>query len=206
VRKQWSVIVGVVAVVIVLAAVAVAAVVARERMQAAEVRACLDQLKEYPPQVSTERWFPPEEVTDLGVYTEIHWQTRVQGECGVGFSSVRYLYQGVVRLRPEDATAVAKRITQTPQPSPEESATEESATEESDPEAPDTATSSPAPVVTSAVGAVPAEIWPDLAPFVPRGVTWVHNQAYDDAQGLGRVRSLYVDPKRSVAFFEITEG
>jgi hypothetical protein len=193
VRKQWSAIVGVAAVVVVLIVVAVVAVVARERMEAAELRECRDRMQDYSRQVNTDRWFSPEDLIDLGAYTEIHWQMRTEGQCADGFSSVAQVYQGVVRLRPEDAKVAAKRITDTPEPT----------------ESPDVSESTPAAPAPSSLapdGAVPPEIWPDLLPFVPRGVTWVHNQNYDDAQGLQRGRSLYVDAERSVAFFEITEG
>jgi hypothetical protein len=188
VRKQWRTIVGVLAVVVVLVGVGAVAVVARGRMEAAEARACRQRVQDYSRQVNTERWFSPEDLLDLGVYQGIHWQTRTEGECGIGFSSVVYVYQGVVRLLPEDAERLAKRITDTPPAS-----------------RPEVDDADPAPS-RSAADAVPPEIWPDLVPFVPGGVTWVHSQDYDDAQGLSRQRSLYVDAKRSVAFFEMAEG
>jgi hypothetical protein len=201
VRKQWSTIAGVAVVVAVLVVVALAAVVARTRMQAAENQQCRERVRDDSRRVNTERWYSPEELIDLGIYQEIHWQTRTEGECDQGATMVNYLYQGVVKLRPEDARTLAKRITDVAQngwlsfPSP-------SSPPPSSPSPTGTAQAS----TGTAVGGVPLVIWTDLLVFVPAGVKWVHSPAYDAAQVPSRKRSLFVDPDLAVAFFSFSDS
>lgn len=165
----------VVAVVVVLIGVAYAAVVARGRMKDAEARQCLESMATTAQEVHTERWYPPDELLDLGAYQEIHWQVRGSVHCEGVPDVTDYRHQGVVRLRPEDARAVARKM----------AALRDDA---------DTASS-----------AVPVEVWPGLAGFVPPGVRWQHSRRYDGSLNLDRRRQLYVDPKAAIGLFIVTD-
>jgi hypothetical protein len=165
----------VVAVVAVLIGVAYSAVVARGRMKDAEARQCRESVAAAAQEVHTERWYPPEELLDLGNYPEIHWQVRGSLHCAGIPDVTDHRHQGVVRLRPEDARALASRM----------------AAVRDDAE--------------NAASAVPVQVWPGLAGFVPAGVRWQHSRRYDEAQQLERRRQLYVDPKSAIALFVITE-
>ena len=81
----------------------------------------------------------------------------------------------MVRLRPDDARTVANRMAALRD---------------------DGATAAPA---------VPVEVWPGLAGYVPPGVRWQHSRRYDESLNLDRRRQLYVDPKAAIALFVITE-
>ena len=57
---------------------------------------------------STTRWDPPAQLAALGEYVEIHWQARALGDpCSRAPGPTDWSYQGVVKLRPEDARALA---------------------------------------------------------------------------------------------------
>jgi hypothetical protein len=60
--------------------------------------------------VRTTRWDPPAQLADLGEYVEIHWQVRTLGDpCSRAPGPTDRAYQGVVKLRPEDARTLAAK-------------------------------------------------------------------------------------------------
>ncbi|RAY13494.1 hypothetical protein DPM19_20800 [Actinomadura craniellae] len=88
----------------------VAAVIVATVMATSDPR-CADQLKAGEAKVRTSRWEPAGELPGLGRYVEIHWQVRALGNpCSRSVPGpTDRTYQGVVRLRPEDARSLAAR-------------------------------------------------------------------------------------------------
>jgi len=70
--------------------------------------ACAEQKAADEAAVRTTRWDPPAQLAALGEYVEIHWQARALGDpCSRAPGPTDWSYQGVVKLRPEDARALA---------------------------------------------------------------------------------------------------
>jgi hypothetical protein len=60
--------------------------------------------------IHTTRWDPPGQLADLGEYLEIHWQARALGDpCSPAPGPTDWTYQGVVKLRPDDARTLAAK-------------------------------------------------------------------------------------------------
>jgi hypothetical protein len=138
--------------------------------------ACQASLRADEAKVRTERWDPPTELPDLGEYLEIHWQARAAGDpCDRAPGPTDWRYQGVVKLKPADAKALAEQY--------DWGAVEASA----DPNDPDT----------------PAQLWDALKPFVPADVRWRHSRIYDQEEPQIRWRTFYFDPDRAVAWFAL---
>jgi hypothetical protein len=71
---------------------------------------CAEQKAADEAAVRATRWDPPAQLADLGEYVEIHWQARALGDpCSRAPGPTDWSYQGVVKLRPEDARALAAR-------------------------------------------------------------------------------------------------
>jgi hypothetical protein len=72
--------------------------------------ACADQKAADEAAVRTTRWDPPAQLAELGEYVEIHWQARALGDpCSRAPGPTDWSYQGVVKLRPEDARVLAAK-------------------------------------------------------------------------------------------------
>lgn len=72
--------------------------------------ACQASVQAGEAKVRTERWDPPAELPDLGDYLEIHWQARAAGDpCDRAPGPTDWVYQGVVKLRPDDARKLAEQ-------------------------------------------------------------------------------------------------
>lgn len=183
-----------VAVVGVLIGGATAAALAVRRSVDADERACAARLADAELKIRTDRWDPPEELADLGEYLGIHWQLRAGGAaCSWVPGPTGWQYQMVVQLRPAQAHALAQRISETAKQAAAEQAGEEHpAAGESTGQAGDGM-------------AVPGDVWPGLAGFLPSAATWVHHAAYDDLHHSARWRALYVDPVSSRAFVALND-
>jgi hypothetical protein len=71
---------------------------------------CAEQKAADEAKVRTARWDPPAQLADLGEYLEIHWQARALGDpCSRAPGPTDWTYQGVVKLRPEDARTLAAK-------------------------------------------------------------------------------------------------
>jgi hypothetical protein len=71
---------------------------------------CAEQKAADEAKVHTTRWDPPAQLAELGEYVEIHWQARALGDpCSRAPGPTDRTYQGVVKLRPEDAGTLAAR-------------------------------------------------------------------------------------------------
>lgn len=71
-------------------------------------RACPDQLAADKARIRTERGFPAEQVPGLGEFLDVHWQVGTPANpCSRVPGPTDWRYQGVVRLRPADARALA---------------------------------------------------------------------------------------------------
>ena len=94
-----------------LATVAVLAALTACTEPAAEKPAgCATQKAADEAAVRTTRWDPPAQLAALGEYVEIHWQARALGDpCSRAPGPTDWSYQGVVKLRPEDAKALAAK-------------------------------------------------------------------------------------------------
>ena len=92
-----------------LATVAVLAALGACTEPAAEKpAACAEQKAADEAKVRTTRWDPPAQLAALGEYVEIHWQARALGDpCSRAPGPTDWSYQGVVKLRPEDARSLA---------------------------------------------------------------------------------------------------
>ncbi|MGN9893967.1 hypothetical protein [Micromonospora sp. L31] len=71
-------------------------------------RTCPDQLAADTAEIRTDRGFPAENVPGLGDFLDVHWQVDTEANpCSRGPGPTDWVYQGVVRLRPADARALA---------------------------------------------------------------------------------------------------
>ncbi|MER6592270.1 hypothetical protein ABT214_10515 [Micromonospora purpureochromogenes] len=71
-------------------------------------RACPDRLAADKAEVRTDRGFPAEHLPGLGDFLDVHWQVDTEANpCSRVLGPTDWMYQGVVRLRPADARALA---------------------------------------------------------------------------------------------------
>jgi hypothetical protein len=71
---------------------------------------CAEQKAADEAKVRTTRWDPPAQLAELGEYVEIHWQAHALGDpCSRAPGPTDWTYQGVVKLRPEDARTLSAR-------------------------------------------------------------------------------------------------
>jgi hypothetical protein len=135
-------------------------------------RSCVEQRRIDEAKVRTAAWHPADDLPDLGMYLEIHWQAHAMGDpCSRMPGPTDWTYQGVIRLRPEDAGTLAARFAWEPI----------------------TAMASPAPPEPS--------IWPALAPVLAADVHWSRSHAYDTAPPQTRWREVYLDADRALLLF-----
>ncbi|MEU4775203.1 hypothetical protein [Micromonospora sp. NPDC023644] len=145
-----------------------------------EAGACRESVRVEEAKVRTDRWAPPEQLPDLGDYPEIHWQLRASGDpCGRAPGPTDWAYQGVVRLRPEDARTLAQRYGFEPYA----------------PAGPDQAPHSGGP----------ADAWPALAPFLPAAPRWLHSRSYDEGNPSTRWRAAFLDVEHRTLFFTLND-
>lgn len=143
-------------------------------------RNCPAEVEARETQVHADRSWTEHDLPGIGEYIEVHWQIHATGDpCIRVPGPTDWHYQGVVRLRPTDATALAhkyqdwRRVPTPASPSPDDYEWD-----------------------------TPSQMWPALAPFVPTGVRWMHSARYASSEFQGsRWGDLYLDPDRSLAFF-----
>lgn len=146
----------------------------------ADAGACQESVNTAEAKVRTDRWDPPEEMPDLGAYPEIHWQVRALGNpCSRGPGPTDWVYQGVVKLRPEDARRLAERYEFVPY-----------------------AAVNPAELPPSSS---PADAWPALVPFLPSEPRWLYSTSYNEADPSPRWRVAFLDVEHQTAFFMLTD-
>ncbi|MCG5470509.1 hypothetical protein LADH09A_004459 [Micromonospora sp. LAH09] len=143
------------------------------RGDAADRRTCQVAVDAAQSTVRTDRWDPPDELPGLGAYPEIHWQGRPLGNpCSLLPGPTDWAYQGVVRLRPEDAQALAEQYDFVPY-----------ATLDPD-ELPDSA--------------APTDVWPALAPYLPTQPVWRYSASYTAGN---QTRVAFLDVEHQTVFF-----
>ncbi|MGB2570987.1 hypothetical protein ACPFP2_21415 [Micromonospora citrea] len=156
----------------------VAAAILSVRGDSDEVSACRESVQAGEAKVRTDRWNPPEEIPGLGDYPEIHWQVRALGDpCTRAPGPTDWAYQGVVRLRSEDARRLAKRYEFVPY------------TSVGQPPHPDS----------------PADAWPALVPFLPTQAHWLHSAQYDEENPSTRWRAAFLDVEHQTLFFVLRD-
>ncbi|MFI5911349.1 hypothetical protein [Dactylosporangium sp. NPDC051541] len=162
-----------------IVAVSVVVVVSLIRDDVAS-RACPAQLQADESKVRSDRNWTEMDLPGVGDYAEVHWQLRAAGDpCLRAPGPTDWHYQGVIRLRPEDATALAQGYSDWQS-------------------VPVSATPSPGGYEWD----TPSQMWSALVPFVPVGVSWSHSLSYANTQFQhGRWGDLYLDPDKTVAFF-----
>ncbi|SCL59089.1 hypothetical protein GA0070604_3978 [Micromonospora eburnea] len=146
----------------------------------AESRACQESVKAAEAKVRTDRWDPPEDLPGLGAYPEIHWQLRALGNpCSRVPGPTDWAYQGVVKLRPEDARTLAKRYEFVPYESVNLD------------ELPDDSS--------------PADVWPALAPFLPTESRWLHSRSYNETDPSPLWRVAFLDVEHQTLVFMLND-
>ncbi|WP_146603932.1 hypothetical protein [Micromonospora deserti] len=145
-----------------------------------EVSKCQESLHAAEAMVRTDRWDPPEEMPDLGDYPEIHWQVRAQGSpCSRGPGPTDWAYQGVVKLRPEDARRLAERYEFVPWASVDPDELPHSSS--------------------------PADAWSALVPFLPTEPRWLHSRLYNEGNPSPRWRVAFLDVENRTLFFMLND-
>jgi hypothetical protein len=150
------------------------------RDDTAQTRTCRESVQAAEATVHTDRWDPAEELPSLGEYPEIHWQQRTRANpCSRVPGPTDWAYQGVVRLRPEDARALAGRYDFVPW----------------------------AAVGQDQVppGSTPADVWPALVPFLAGGSRWLHSRAYDETAPSPRWRVAFLDVEHRTLLFMLND-
>ncbi|MEV0902448.1 hypothetical protein [Actinoplanes sp. NPDC049802] len=139
---------------------------------------CPEQIAASQATVHTDRRWTEADIPGIGNYSEIHWQLRAAGNpCSRVPGPTDWRYQGVIRLRPEDATALATRYDWRPVPAVIPSGSEKYEYE------------------------TPNQMWPALVPFVPDGTRWLHSEAWAETYSQGaQWTALYLAPDHALAF------
>lgn len=145
-----------------------------------EVSACQESVHAGEAKVRTDRWDSPEEMPDLGDYPEIHWQVRALGNpCTRAPGPTDWAYQGVVKLRPEDARRLAERYEFVPYASVNLDELPHSSS--------------------------PADAWPALVPFLPTESRWLHSRLYNEGNPSTRWRVAFLDVEYQTLFFMLND-
>lgn len=145
-----------------------------------EVSACQESVHAEEAKIRTDPWNPPEDMPDLGDYLEIHWQVRALGNsCTRVPGPTDWAYQGVVKLRPEDAQRLAERYEFVPYTSVDLN------------ELPDSTT--------------PSDVWPALVPFLPSEPRWLHSRLYNEGNPSARWRVAFLDVEHQALFFMLND-
>lgn len=132
--------------------------------------------------VRTDRWAVlTQELPGVGDFVDVHWQARSAGDpCSRGPGPTDWRYEGVVRLRPQDARALGAGYDWQPVP----------------------ASGSPG---TSGFD-TPDRMWLTLAPFVAPGARWLHSATYAGTHFQhSRWGDLYLDEANNQAFFVLLD-
>jgi hypothetical protein len=132
--------------------------------------------------VRTDRWpVLTDELPGIGDFVDIHWQLRAAGDpCSRAPGPTDWRYEGVLRLRPEDARALGAGYDWQPVP----------------------ASASPG---TSGFD-TPDLMWPALVPFVAPGARWLHSATYAGTHfQQSKSGDLYLDEANSQAFFVLLD-
>ncbi|TDC37469.1 hypothetical protein E1211_10320 [Micromonospora sp. 15K316] len=130
--------------------------------------------------VRTDRWDPPEDLPGLDDYPAIHWQVRAKGNpCTWGPGPTDWAYQGVVKLRPEDARAFAERY--------------------------DFVAYDPVVAEEYAANRTPEDVWPALAGFLPPEPRWLTSRVYDELDTSSRWRTGYLDVEHATLLFMLDD-
>ncbi|WP_030486932.1 hypothetical protein [Micromonospora chokoriensis] len=146
----------------------------------ADVRSCQKSVQAAEAKLRTDRWDPPEELPGLGDYPEIHWQSRALGNpCSLVPGPTDWAYQGVVKLRPEDARALAQQYEFQPYASVNLDELPHSSS--------------------------PADAWPALMPFLPAAPRWLYSRSYDEADPSPRWRVGFLDVEHQTLFFLLND-
>ena len=155
-----------------VAAVVVVAVVDDGRSS----RSCVEQRRVDEAKVRATPWLRAEELPGFGAYLEIHWQAHALGDpCSRVPGPVDWTYQGVIRLRPEDARTLAASYAWQPITA----------------------------MASSASPGLP--IWPALAPFVDADVHWSRSDVYDMLPPQSRWRRVSFDADRALVLFSLND-
>ncbi|MGW5669186.1 hypothetical protein [Micromonospora sp. NPDC003776] len=145
-----------------------------------DAHACQKSMQVAEAKVRTDHWDPPEDLPDLGDYPEIHWQLRAPGNpCSRMPGPTDLAYQGVVKLRPEDARTLAKRYEFVPW----------------------------APVNLDELpdDLSPADVWPALVPFLPSQSRWLHSRSYNETAPTPRWRIAFLDVEHQTLLFMLND-
>jgi hypothetical protein len=131
---------------------------------------CAEQLKQDEATVRTTHHLDNDDLPAVGHYAEVHWQADAKGDpCTRGRGPTDWAYQDVIVLRDADATALKAAWNWPP-------------------------VTGPTPSPAHQIFAVPSDIWPALAGYLPKSAPWTHSDAYDTAGFPGQSRSVYLDP------------
>ncbi|MGC5288811.1 hypothetical protein [Micromonospora sp. DT231] len=141
-----------------------------------ETRGCRESLKADEAKVRVSRWDPPEDLPNIGEYSEIHWQARALGNpCSLVPGPTDWEHQGVAVLRPQDARTLAAQFEFVP-----------------------FAADKPAELPHSRT---PAGVWPSLVSFLPTEPRWLHSQAYDETPPSPGGRVVFLDVEHQTLLF-----
>ncbi len=146
----------------------------------AETRTCQESVHAAEAKVRTDRWDPPEDLPGLGDYPEIHWQLRASGNpCSRMPGPTDWAYQGVVKLRPEDARTLANRYEFVPY----ESVNLDELPHDNS----------------------PADVWPALTSFLPTKSRWLHSRSYNETDPSTRWRVAFLDVEHQTLVFMLND-
>ncbi|GAB3956826.1 hypothetical protein GCM10027614_70400 [Micromonospora vulcania] len=145
-----------------------------------EAASCRRSVHDAEAKVRVDRWDPPEELPGLGDYPGIHWQERARGNpCSWLPGPTDWAHQGVAVLHPQDVRRLVEQYEFVP-----------------------FADSDPANLGHSTT---PADVWPDLVPYLPTGARWLHSQSYDDASPTARDRVAFLDVEHRTLLFMLND-
>ncbi|MFC4016446.1 hypothetical protein ACFOW4_00565 [Micromonospora sp. GCM10011542] len=138
------------------------------RGDSARSRTCEESAALSAAKVRTDLGELAEEVPGLGEPVEIHWQVRVRGNpCSRVPGPTDRAYQGVVTLRPQDARRLSEQHGFTPFSAIDPGELDHSST--------------------------PADVWPDLVPFLPPEPRWRYSASYNALPPSYRWRVAFLD-------------
>lgn len=158
-----------------------ASAAAIDRHDSDEEMSCQKSVETAQAKVRTERWESPEDLPDIGSYPDIHWQLRLPSHaCSRGSAGpTDFAYQGVIGLRPADARRLADDYGFVPFASVDKDTLKHDST--------------------------PADVWPDLAPFLPTDARWLHSERYNEAPGSKKWRVAFLDVDQHTMLFLLND-